>query len=76
MLITHSNLPATCIARPPGGARVTGSPTRKLLPRAVQQLKMLPTKSQFWHPRSDMIPYFDGPKTEKQKIGDLEWIKA
>ena len=47
--------------------KVRGSET-KLLPRAVQQLKMLPRadrKSHFWHPRADTIPHFDSPRAEK-----------
>ena len=50
------------------GGRVGGFVTRRVLPRAVQQLEMVPradTKSQFWHPRVDTIPHFNSPGADK-----------
>ena len=40
-----------------------------MLPRAD-------TKSHFWHPRADMIPHSDGPRVDKWKNCDLQWVKT
>ena len=51
-----------------GGGALLNGPTLRLLPRAVQQLKMLPrtdTKSHFSHPRAVTIPHFGSPRLEK-----------
>ena len=55
----------------PGGhslIKVTRVPTLRFLPRAAQQLKILPradTKSHFWHPRADAMPHFDSLRADK-----------
>ena len=40
-----------------------------MLPRAD-------TKYHFWHPRVEMIPHSDGPRVDKWKNCDLQWVKT
>ena len=51
-----------------GGGGGGERPKLRFLPRAIQQLKMLPRadrKSHFWHPRTNTTPHFDSPSVVK-----------
>ena len=57
------------------GIEVTGKQTSRFLPRAVQQLELLPRVymiSHFLHPRADKKPHFYSPRAKQLIICDLE----
>ena len=50
--------------------KMTANLTLTLLPRAVQQLKLLPrvdSTSHFLYPRADKKPHFNGPRVKKKE---------
>ena len=74
MIYEKSTQKLKCITPWGGGGgghsliEVTREASLRFLPRAVQQLKILPradTKSHVWHPKADTIPHFDSPRADK-----------